>query len=81
MFESKSDFSDYHNEMNAEHFEEWLKGIFPKLKKDSVLVLDKAPYHSRKIEKPPTMSWRKSDIQEWMRSKNFNFDAHMIKAQ
>lgn len=45
IFESKKKTEDYHDEMNSEHFEEWLRGILPKLKENSVLVLDNAPYH------------------------------------
>jgi transposase len=54
MFESKTDSSAYHNEMNAENFEEWLRGILPKLQEDSILVPDNALYHSRKVKKTPT---------------------------
>lgn len=43
MFESKKNTAD-NEEMNAEHFEEWLEGIIPRFKKtNSVLVLDNAP--------------------------------------
>jgi hypothetical protein len=64
MFESKTDSSDYHNEMNAEYFEEWLRGILLKLQKDSILVQDNASYRSPKIEKTPTAAWRKAQIQD-----------------
>jgi predicted O-methyltransferase YrrM len=67
--------------VNAEHFEEWLRGILPKLQKDSILVLDNVPYHSRKVEKTPTAAWRKAQIQDWLHTKNLNFEDTMIKVE
>ncbi|XP_026319497.1 uncharacterized protein LOC113229996 [Hyposmocoma kahamanoa] len=81
ILESKKKTEDYHDEMNSEHFEEWLRGILPRLKENSVLVLDNAPYHSRKLEQTPSSAWRKSNIQEWMKSKNITFEDSMVKAE
>lgn len=67
--------------MNAECFEDWFKRVLPKLKPESVLVMDNAPYHSRKVERTPTTAWKKADIQAWLRSKNIAFVETMIKAQ
>ncbi|XP_059045044.1 uncharacterized protein LOC131840870 [Achroia grisella] len=58
----------------------WFRGILPKLKPYSVVVMDNAPYHSRKLESLPTMSWIKPKIQEWLTSKNISFEATMVKA-
>ncbi|XP_075989308.1 uncharacterized protein LOC142985180 [Anticarsia gemmatalis] len=66
--------------MNPELFEKWFTGVLPKLKPNSVVVIDNAPYHSRKIESLPTMSWTKPKIQEWLTRKNITFDATMVKA-
>lgn len=81
MFESKKNTEDYHQEMNSECFEEWLQEILPKLKPDSVLVLDNAPYHSRKVEKIPTQAWKKESIKEWLRTKCITFDDGMLKVE
>lgn len=81
MFESKKNTEDYHHEMNADCFEEWFQEIVPKLKPNSVLVMDNAPYHSRKVERIPTTAWKKADIQEWLRTKCIAFDDSMIKAE
>ncbi|XP_033225973.1 uncharacterized protein LOC117178658 [Belonocnema kinseyi] len=37
---------DYHNEMNADHFEEWFMGVLHKLLSKSVIVIDRTPYHT-----------------------------------
>ncbi|CAH2105088.1 unnamed protein product [Euphydryas editha] len=80
IFEAKKNKEDYHQEMNADSFEKWFKGVLPKLKPNSVVVMDNAPYHSRKLESLPTMSWTKPRIQEWLTSKNISFEATMVKA-
>jgi hypothetical protein len=72
LFEgSKS--GDYHQEMNAT--------ILKTLPNNAVIVLDNASYHSRKVEKIPTTSGRKGDIQNWLASKNIAFQAVMLKAE
>lgn len=47
-FESKTNSSDYHHEMNGEHFLKWFKNILPLLDDNSVIIMDNAPYHSTK---------------------------------
>lgn len=79
VFEAKKGLEDYHKEMTGEVFEEWFGKILDKVKPNSVIVLDNAPYHSRKIEKIPTTAWRKGDIQAWLRSKNLDFEENMLK--
>ncbi|RVE41985.1 hypothetical protein evm_013360 [Chilo suppressalis] len=43
------------------------------------VVMDNAPYHSRKIETIPKMSWTKARIQEWLTTKNITFEPNMVK--
>lgn len=79
-FESKKT-GDYHEEMNGESFEQWFSKILPNLEENAVIVLDNAPYHSRRMEKVPTTASRKVDVQNWLRSKNINFEEAMLKVQ
>ncbi|CAH2013297.1 unnamed protein product [Acanthoscelides obtectus] len=79
-FESKKT-GDYHEEMNGESFEQWFSEILPNLEENAVIVLDNAPYHSRRMEKVPTTASRKVDVQNWLRSKNINFEEAMLKVQ
>ncbi|GBP90526.1 hypothetical protein EVAR_68903_1 [Eumeta japonica] len=80
MVELKKNTKDYHHETYAAHFKEWLKGIFPKLKNNSVLLLDNAPYHLRRLEQILTIEWWKAKIIDWLTSKNINFEEKIIKA-
>ncbi|XP_050308279.1 uncharacterized protein LOC126744770 [Anthonomus grandis grandis] len=80
VFQSKKT-GDYHEEMDGPSFEKWFEGVLPKLEENAVVVLDNAPYHSRKLEKVPTTATKKGEIQEWLRSKNLSYEEAMIKAQ
>ena len=42
--------NDYHHDIDATGFEDWLKEVLPKLAPNSVLVMDNASYHSKKDE-------------------------------
>ncbi|CAH1957897.1 unnamed protein product [Acanthoscelides obtectus] len=64
-FESKKT-GDYHEEMDGNSFENWFKKILPTLDDNAIIVMDNAPYHSRKLEKIPTMATKKADIQQWL---------------
>ncbi|GFU86228.1 DDE_3 domain-containing protein [Trichonephila clavipes] len=35
---------DYHEEMDDNHFEKWFETVMPKLKPQSIIVMDNAPY-------------------------------------
>lgn len=66
VFTSKND-GDYHKEMNSAHFEEWVvQKLIPKLPKNAVLVMDNAPYHSRRKVKVPTSSSKKCEMIKWL---------------
>lgn len=66
VFQAKND-GDYHNQMTATKFEEWLKNqLLPNIPCNSVIVMDNASYHSKLIEKIPRLGWRKADIIEWL---------------
>ncbi|XP_049771004.1 uncharacterized protein LOC126133111 [Schistocerca cancellata] len=77
-FESKKS-GDYHEEMCAETFEKWFQDVLPRLQENAVIVLDKAPYHSRRKEKVPDANSNKHEISEWLKSKNIDFEDGMLK--
>ncbi|GFW44305.1 DDE_3 domain-containing protein [Trichonephila clavipes] len=72
---------DYHEEMDGNHFEKWFETVMPKLKPQSIIVMDNAPYHSVKKEKIPTSSWKKSAIQEWFTDKKVTWNSDLIKIE
>lgn len=73
---------DYHNEMNYENYEKWVKyNLVPNLRPNSVVVIDNAPYHNKQIETCPTSTTRKDDMKKWLQNKNIPFDEKMLKPQ
>lgn len=54
------------NDVNSDMFIDWLKGVMPLLKDNSILVMDDAPYHSVKQVQSPTLCWKKKDIEKWL---------------
>ncbi|RVE40924.1 hypothetical protein evm_014428, partial [Chilo suppressalis] len=81
IFEAKKSDGDYHSEMDAYNFEKWFSDILPKLDANSVVVMDNAPYHSRRKEKIPTSSNKKCDLQAWLQDKNISFDESERKVE
>jgi hypothetical protein len=72
--------ADAHDEMDGEIYERYFKDQFLlNLPQSSVIVLDNAFYHSRKIETVPTVSWRKGKFQEWITSHGQTFEEYMLK--
>ncbi|XP_072399539.1 uncharacterized protein [Diabrotica undecimpunctata] len=67
--------------MNSDVFEKWFSSILTLVDPGSVIIMDNAPYHSRRMEKIPTSAPRKADIIDWLRIKNIDFDEFMIKVQ
>ncbi|XP_040063080.1 uncharacterized protein LOC120837639 [Ixodes scapularis] len=72
---------DYHEEMDGPRFEKWFDDVLQKLPTGSVIVMDNAPYHSRRLEAVPTTSSRKELIQGWLTSKGTAWDSKMLKRQ
>lgn len=57
------------------------ENILEKVEQGSVIVMDNASYHSRRLDRLPNMGWRKDAIQAWLREKNIEFAENEIKAQ
>ena len=50
VFKSGKHSGDYDEEMNADNYEKWLEmNLIPNLPPRSVLVIDNAPYHNKKV--------------------------------
>lgn len=80
-FESKTNSSDYLDEISGDDFRKWFKSIISNLDPNSVIVLDNAPCHSVEKEKAPVSYWNKADILAWLDSKGVIVDKPMLRAQ
>ncbi|XP_072400623.1 uncharacterized protein [Diabrotica undecimpunctata] len=80
IFKSGSKTGDYHGEMDADIFEGWVeKDLLPRLEEPSMIIFDNASYHSRQVNKWPTQSWKKEELEGWLRSKGILFPLHTSK--
>lgn len=72
LFISKKDTRDYHGNMNFERYIIWFKKVLTLVPDKSVLILDQAPYHKKRVEGTimPTMAWLKADIISWLQKQN-----------
>jgi hypothetical protein len=81
IFQSKKS-GDYHEEMNSDCFQTWFaEQLLPNIEPSSVIVIDNAPYHSKKIDKVPTTATRKAEIQQWLKDKNIAYEDDLLKAE
>ena len=84
VFIGKTKSSDYHDEMNGRHFQEWWEEkLLPNLPEGATIVMDNAPYHTVKTatSSAPTSSTRKKDMQDWLTSRGVQWKADMLKAE
>lgn len=82
-FQSKTNSSDYHDEMDGERFKQWFKEqLLPNIPEHSIIVMDNASYHSTLLEKVPTLSsGKKADMQAWLDRHNISYSKNMIRVQ
>ncbi|GFT16847.1 DDE_3 domain-containing protein [Nephila pilipes] len=78
MLQIGKKYGDHHEEVDGKHFEKLFENVMPKLKPNSIDVMDNAPYHSVK-EKIPTSSWTESTIQERLSKMKIMWNRDMIK--
>ncbi|XP_061381348.1 uncharacterized protein LOC116776357 isoform X2 [Danaus plexippus] len=72
---------DPHESIDANNFEYWFEQNLAKLGEGSVVVMNAAPYNTRRSEKTPSIAWTKGDIQEWLLHKEINFDQTDVKVE
>ncbi|XP_034187268.1 uncharacterized protein LOC117607556 [Osmia lignaria lignaria] len=82
IFESQTTPSDIHGQMNAANFEIWItEKLLPNIPPNSVVVMDNAPYHSARLNKPPSNYSKKEDILRWLVENNIPYAQNMRKYQ
>lgn len=85
IFHSKStDGVDYHKEMNACIFRDWLENtVLTILDKPSCIVMDNASYHNVVAleDKIPISSSTKEEMKTWLIKENVTFDNNCLKPE
>lgn len=86
-FQSCSNFQtknvrDYHDQVNAETFEKWMKTqLISNISQSSIIVRDNACFHSRKMHKPLTASNNKTLIRGWLEKTGATVPEDLLKVQ
>ena len=82
VFQSKKSTGDYHDEMNSERFEEWFRDqLMPNIQPNTLIVIDNATYHSRRLEAVLTTNTRKGEMQDWLTAHHIQFPEHALKRE
>ena len=72
---SKTNSTDYHDEMNSKHYMKWMtQQLLPRLEEPTVIILDNASYHNKQKDKPPTSTDKKDDIKTWLDQHHISCD-------
>ncbi|RVE41290.1 hypothetical protein evm_014060 [Chilo suppressalis] len=79
-FQPKST-KEYHEEMDAERFQEWFLNLLTNIPPNSTIIMDNAPYHSVQIDKAPTSANKKADLVAWLQRKGVEADMSLLKAE
>ncbi|KPI99239.1 hypothetical protein RR46_05423 [Papilio xuthus] len=61
------------NKIETNQFEEWFEKILPKLEKNSVILMDSAPYHIRRPDIIPNWQWSTNDIERWFSTSGLEY--------
>jgi hypothetical protein len=62
-------------------FQKWFPNIWPQLEPNSMIVIDSAPYHSVKLDCPPSKMWWKQAITDWLHEINVSFNESAVKVE
>lgn len=82
MWKSTSTTGDYHKDMNFQNYSKWIQEkLMPNLPEKSVLVVDNASYHNVQVDRAPSSSAKKEDMQKWLTNHNIPFRADMLKIE
>lgn len=82
IFKSGQKSGDYHDAMNFNNYEKWLRQkLIPNLPPNSVVVIDNASYHNKQLNPAPTSSSKKSDMISWLQTQSIPFHDKMLKPE
>jgi transposase len=82
MYQSTDKTGDYHNAMNSENYEKWVRNqLIPNLAPHSVLVVDNAAYHNKYVERPPNSNATKQKMIDWLTKHNIPIDPTLKKIE
>lgn len=67
--------------MNYQNYEKWVRTLLHNFLPGNVVVIDNAPYHNVQLDKTPTSSSRKADMQTWLSRRNIPCTGDLLKSE
>lgn len=81
-FKAGTKSGDYHDNMNYENYEKWLRiQLMPNLPPHSVVVVDNASYHNKQWDIAPNSNSKKAEMQAWLTEKGIHYDETLLKPE
>jgi hypothetical protein len=71
---TQGQLADYHQDMNANAFEDYLRELCPKLGRGAVLIIDNAPYHTRNLFPMPNERSRYDELTVFCDENGIQYD-------
>lgn len=83
VFKANKKASDYHRNMNWKEFSEWFKKqLLPNIPKNSLIILDNAPYHNVLAENAfPKKGHSVQKFKQWLTHNEIPWQEDMLKAE
>lgn len=80
-FKSGRRTGDYHGALNTENFTRWMTSqLLPHIPRDSLIILDNAPYHNAFTQDTfPQSNSKKVELQQWLVQQNIPFEPWLLK--
>lgn len=73
---------DYHDSIDHKIFKTWFENqLLPNISNRSLIMMDNAPYHSNILNKVPTLSFKKTQVIEWLTANNIAHDPSYTKIE
>ena len=73
---------DHHDSMNGDSYEQYFaNSLCTNVPQGSLIVIDNAPYHSRKDETYPVSKWKKQQYIDWLKSKDIAVPKKILRAE
>lgn len=80
-FKSGRRTGDYHGAMDTENFTKWMSNqLLPNIPRDSLIILDNAPYHNTlTADTFPQSNSKKAELQQWLAERDIPFEDWLLK--
>nr|XP_022914665.1 uncharacterized protein LOC111425115 [Onthophagus taurus] len=58
-----------------------IEQLLPNLENPSIIILDNVSYHPKLIQRIPATTWRKEELQSFLKANNIAYNSNMLKME